>query len=167
MPFDIPVPHLIGKTVQIFADGVILPEQVVSAGGFVTVANQPQKAFIGLSYPSLIETLPLTIQLEAGDSQGMLKRAGEVWLRTWKSVNAEVGPVEEYAGTWEPLDPSGRRRVSDHEIPEVGEIGDLEDWRFQIPAGSDSSSCVAIRQTQPLPLVILSVTSLFNVTEKQ
>lgn len=166
MPFEIPVPHLIGKTVQIMADGVVLPEQVVSPEGTVTVDSEPVKAFIGLAYTSLFQTLPITIQLQNGDSQGMLKRPSEIWLRTYRSINADIAPVENYEGVWEPLTESGRYRISDHASPLPDEIGDLEDWRFNNPGQNDSAACFAVRQTKPLPLVVLAATALFSVSEK-
>lgn len=158
--------HLIGKTVQILADGVDLPEQVVDEDGMVTLPEDAQTVFVGLGYESVIESLPMAIQLRDGDGQGRLKNINSAWLRVWKSINAEVAPYAEYSGTWEPLSLAGRRRVSNRTEAVFGEIGDLEDWRFAMPGGSDSEACIAVRQTRPLPLNILSLQAVYEVGEK-
>lgn len=166
VPEAVLAPHLIGKLVQVLADGVDAGDQLVNSDGYVQIPGGTQKAFVGLGYTSLIESLPLTIQLRDGDSQGRLKRVYEAWLRVWKSVGAEVAPIADYEGVWEPLSESDRSRVSNRAEVQLGELGNLEDWRFHMPGNSDSAACIAVRQSRPFPLNIISLQAVFNPSEK-
>ena len=51
------LPHLIGETVAILADGHVYAEQIVDASGFVTLDPPATKASIGLPYQSDLKTL--------------------------------------------------------------------------------------------------------------
>lgn len=158
--------HLVGESVQILADGVDIPEQIVSGAGTITLEEPAVKVFVGLGYDAYAETLPMTLQLRDGDSQGRFKNINEVILRVWKSVSAEIGPFAGFNGYWEPLVESGRRRISNRPETLMGTLGDLEDWKFIMPGGSDSEACIAVRQTRPFPLNILTIQGVYNVTEK-
>lgn len=155
--------HLNGKMVQILADGVALPEQEVPFSGTITLPAPADKVFIGLGYTSILETLPMVIQLKDGDSTSRIKKISSVDLQTYLSVSAETAPVKGYDGTWEVLTPSNRNTVS--HLPEVpiGAIGGNEDWHFTMQQGFSKDACIAVRQADPLPLNILSITATYNV----
>lgn len=157
--------HLIGKSVQILADGVALPEQVVSLAGTVTLPEAAAIVHVGLGYTSVLETLPVTIQLDNGDSTGNMKNISEVNLRVYRSVSAETAPVYNFAGTWEPLSFTNRNPVDfDPEVP-LGEIGYLEDWKFAGHPGNAKDPRIAIRQPGPFPLNILEVQTTIQIAQ--
>lgn len=157
--------HLVGETVQILADGVDMPEQVVTNSGTVTLPNAAAKVHVGLRYNSYGQTLPLSIQMETGDTQGLLKQGNQLYMRTWRSVNCEIAPTVDYSGVWEPLSNSGRNRVGNNPEITMGSIGGLEDWKFHIPGNSQSDLGIAFRQNRPLPHNILSIGVDLDVTE--
>lgn len=149
--------HLIGETVQILADGVVLPEQVVTISGTVTLPEAAAVVHVGLGYTSIFETLPVTIQLNDGDSTGKTKRIADVLLRTYRSVEAETAPRRNYQGTWEVLKYSTRNPVDFNPPIALGAIGDLEQWTFQMQLGNSDDAQFAARVNNPVPLNILEI----------
>lgn len=149
--------HLIGETVQILADGVVIPDQVVTIGGSVTLPEAAAVVHVGLGYTPYFETLPINIQLSDGDSTSNTKRITGVSLRTYRSVNAETAPRRTYSGVWEPLKYSNRNRP-DFEAPvPLGSIGDVEIWEFTMQLGNSDNAQFAARVTGPTPLNILEI----------
>lgn len=158
--------HLIGKTVQIMADGVDIGDQVVDGAGTVTLPEAAAKVHVGLGYESDVETLPMSVQLRDGDSDGRLKRISNVDMRVLRSVNASIAPLINYTGSWEPLSYSNRTGVDYDPVPSENQIGELENWHFVMPMGHSKDPRIAVRQTRPLPLNILSITATYDVTAK-
>lgn len=158
--------HLIGETVQVLADGkYIQPDQVVTIGGTVTLPEAAAIVHIGLPYTSVMETLPVSIQLGNGDSTSAVKQISEINMRVYRSVSAETAPIYNYPGTWEPLTFSNRNTVDfDPEVP-MDEIGYLENWKFKGHPGNAKDPRIAIRQNAPLPLNILEVQTNIEIAQ--
>ena len=75
--------HLEGETVNILADGSVIPDQEVS-GGDITLSIAASKVHVGLNYISEMLTLYIEAVSEVGDSaQGRLKRLSEVIFRLY------------------------------------------------------------------------------------
>jgi hypothetical protein len=81
--------HLIGQTVTAWADGAILPEMTVPAGGAITYAVTFSKIHIGLAIESKIETLRPEIPVQ-GTSQGKVKGIMDIKLRLYRSFGGSV-----------------------------------------------------------------------------
>jgi hypothetical protein len=88
------VPHLVGETVAICADGAPVASQVVPAGGTITLAQPATKVHIGLPYVSQMKSLPVTPPDPEGTSVGKLKRIPTVAIRFVRTSGGElaVGP---------------------------------------------------------------------------
>lgn len=84
------VPHLIGKTVDIVADGAVQPQQVVTGGGTVTLTRASERTLIGLHFDSSQTLLTPEVGSGAGTSQGNSMRCGEITVRFLDSLCAEV-----------------------------------------------------------------------------
>lgn len=142
------ISHLEGKTVSILADGAVMPQQVVT-GGTVTLDVSASKIQIGLPYQSDLQTLPAVMQIDGAFGQGRYKNVNKVWLRVYRSSGIFVGPTdtrltEAKQRTTEPW--GSPPALKSEEIPIV------------ITPSWDDAGQVYIRQSDPLPLTIVSMT---------
>lgn len=140
--------HLEGKTVSILADGAVHPQRVV-AGGSITLEQEASKVQVGIPITADLQTLPLAMQIDSSFGQGRYKNVNKAWLRVYRSSGIFVGPnagalVEAKQRTTEPY----------------GTPPGLKSEEIQLmltPAWSDSGE-VFVRQSDPLPLTIVSLT---------
>ena len=140
--------HLEGLTVSILADGATHPDKTVSSGS-ITLDRSASNVKIGLGYTSLLKTMRIDAGAQNGTSQAKTKRIYEVTARLYESVGVEIGPD---------LDNMERvpfRKSSDpmdQGIPPF--TGDKE---VEFRGNYDTDGFMIVRQTQPLPLTILSL----------
>ena len=140
--------HLEGQTVSILADGATHPDKTVSSGS-ITLDRSATKVKVGLGYTSLLKTMRIDAGAQNGTSQAKTKRIYEVTARLYESVGVEIGP-----------DLSNMERVPfrtssdpmDQGIPPF--TGDKE---VEFRGNYDTDGFMIVRQTQPLPLTILSL----------
>lgn len=138
--------HLEGKTVNILADGAVHPQRVVT-GGAITLDVEASTVHVGLPITADLQSLPLAFEAE-GYGQGRVKNVNQVWLRVYRSSGIFVGPnpnelVEAKQRTTEPY----------------GSPPALKSEEIQVmvtPTWADSGS-VYVRQSDPLPLTIVSM----------
>ena len=140
--------HLEGLTVSILADGATHPDKTVSSGS-ITLDRSASDVKIGLGYTSLLKTMRIDAGAQNGTSQAKTKRIYEVTARLYESVGVEIGPD---------LDNMERvpfRKSSDpmdQGIPPF--TGDKE---VEFRGNYDTDGFMIVRQTQPLPLTVLSL----------
>jgi hypothetical protein len=136
-----------GKTVSILADGAVHPQRVVT-GGAITLDVEASKVQIGLPIEADLQTLPLALQIE-GFGQGRMKNVNKVWLRVYRSSGIFVGPTEDKLV-------EAKQRTTES----YGSPPDLKSEEIPImltPTWADAGQ-VYIRQADPLPLTIVSLT---------
>lgn len=139
--------HLEGKTVSILADGAVHPQQVVVAG-MITLEEAASTVQVGLPITADIQTLPFATQVEA-DAQGRPKNVNRVFLRVVGSSGIFAGPdVDDLAE-------AKQRTTEPYGAPPSLKTDEIE--IVVKPSWGDSGQ-VFIRQQDPLPLTILSVT---------
>lgn len=140
--------HLEGLTVDIAADGAVMPRQVVTAGA-ITLDVAASTVHIGLNYTSDLMTLPMAYEGAPAAGQGMMKNVSKVFLRVKASSVAKAGP------RFDALREYPARAVSDpYGAPpalRTGELGITVDPSWT----TDGSICV--RQDQPLPLTVCAI----------
>lgn len=141
--------HLEGKKVSVLGDGAVMPQQTVTSGA-ITLPVAVGKAQIGLPITADLLTLPMAVGIDGGAGQGRPKNVNKVWLRVNRSSSVFIGPgfdnlTEAKQRTTEPYG-SPPREISD-------EIEVVLDPRW------GSSGQVAVRQANPLPLTITSLTA--------
>ena len=140
--------HLEGETVQILADGAVLPEQVV-VNGTITLETPVSNVNYGLGYVSEIETMRLEAGSANGTSQSKIKRINKVAIRFFETLGAKVGPnankldIIHFRSTSDPMDSAPPRFTGDKERP----------W----DSGYETEGRILIRQEQPLPMTILAI----------
>lgn len=135
--------HLVGSTVALFADGVVLPQQVVQAGGSLTLTTPAVKVLIGLPYTSEVQTLPIALQVD-GLGQGRQKNINNCWVRVLDTAGVTIGPD---ANSLAPLD-----AYASDEVLASGEIQVL------LNPSWNKYSQVLIRQSNPLPMTLNGLT---------
>lgn len=140
--------HLEGKTVQILADGNVMPDQVVTSGA-VTIPVQARVWVVGLGYTSCLRPVGIEVAQDDGTSQGRRFRVHELVLRLYKSLG---GQYEGQGGEWydilsrdtdDPMD-SSPPAFTGSKIVSVG-------GSYQYTAE------MAVRQEQPLPFTLLAM----------
>ena len=137
-----------GETVNILADGCVLPQRVVT-GGKVTLTQPSSHVIVGLPITAALQTLPVAIQLQDGSfGMGHMKNVNDVYLRVHKSSGVFVGPdfenlVEYKQRTDEPY--GSPPALMSKEIA----LSTISQW--------NDSGQICVRQTDPLPLTIVSL----------
>lgn len=139
--------HLEGETVNILADGAVHPPQVVTSGE-ISLDQAASKVHVGLPIEADLKTLPLAFETQAY-GQGRQKNVNKVWLRVNESSGIFAGP------SFDKLTPAKQRTTEPYGSPP-----DLKSEEIPIvvtPSWNDSAA-VCIRQSDPLPLTIVSMT---------
>ena len=140
---------LSGKDVAVLADGNVLQELRVDSDGALKLPKKFSKIVVGLPYESVVQTMPIEFSAQDGSYMGRKKRVSRMTILfrdtrgglygvsenrldaiKWRSTEKYDDPIELY---------SGKRRVV-------------------IPGASyEDTVYLTIKQTDPLPLTILSI----------
>ena len=140
--------HLEGQTVSILVDGATHPTKVVASNS-ITLDRFGTDVKIGLQYTSILKTMRIDAGSQDGTSQGKTKRIYEVTARLFETVGVEVGPDLDnmervpFRTSADPMDQG---------IPPF--TGDKE---VEFRGNYDTDGFMMVRQTQPLPLTLLSL----------
>lgn len=139
--------HLEGETVSVLADGGVVPPRVV-ASGQITLPVAASTVHVGLPITADLETLPMAAQVDNAFGQGRQKNVSWVRLRVSNSSGVWVGP------TSSTLTQYRQRTTEPYGSPpslksEVIEVVPTPSW--------GEAGAVFIRQTDPLPLTIASM----------
>ncbi len=137
-----------GKTVSILADGAVHPQRVVT-GGTITLDQAAAKVQVGLPITADMQTLPWAAQIDAGFGQGRTKNVNKVWLRVYRSSGIFVGP-----------DANDLTEAKQRTTEIYGSPPALKSEEIPVtitPSWNDSGQ-VFVRQSDPLPLTVVSMT---------
>ena len=140
--------HLEGQTVSILANGATHPDKTVSNGS-ITLDRSSTSVKVGLSYSSILQTMRLDAGSQNGTSQGKTKRIYEITIRLYESVGVEVG---ESLDNMERIPFRTSSDPMDQGIPPF-----TGDKAVEFRGNYDTDGFIFVRQTQPLPLTILSL----------
>ena len=147
--------HLNGKTVAILADGAVHPSKTVS-GGQITLDRTATTVAVGLPYTSTLKPTSFDPgQLQNGTAQGRHFRVHRLGIRFYKSLGGEV---ETMPGQFDPIPFRGPDTKMD-ESP--GAFTGQKD--VHIAGDFALTADVTLRQSQPLPMSILSLIPRFDV----
>lgn len=139
--------HIEGKTVNILADGAVQPQQVVTDGQ-VTISQAASIIAVGLPIVGDLQTLPFSFSTE-GFGQGRTKNVNKVWLRVHNSSGILIGP------SFSRLVPYKQRTTEPYGTPPAMVTGSIE---ITIPPSWSQDGEVCLRQTDPLPVIVASMT---------
>ena len=139
--------HLIGKTVQVLADGTRLQDAVVPENGLVAFGQSFSDITIGLAYETRIEQPGPDIGLKEGTMQARISKINTVVLRVEKSYGGHIG----YAFKDKDMD---ELRYEDYETLETGDIVQ------QMPVaniGSNTKNHICIKHDEPFPFELNAI----------
>lgn len=138
-----------GQTVSVLADGAVQNQKVVT-GGAITLDYPASVVQVGLPITADLETLPLSLQTDAAIGQGLYKNVNKLWMRVFQS-----------SGVWAGPDAANLRQYKQRSTEPPGSPPALVTAQIDLmitPAwGSDGQ--VFVRQSDPLPLTVASVTA--------
>ena len=140
--------HLEGQTVSILADGATHPDKTVSSGS-ITLDRSATNVKVGLAYKSILQTMRLDAGSQNGTSQGKTKRIYEITIRLYESIGVEVG---ESLSNMERIPFRTSSDPMDEGIPVF-----TGDKAVEFRGNYDTDGFIFVRQTQPLPLTVLSL----------
>ena len=140
--------HLIGKTVNILADGAVHPTKVVDSNGSISLNRASSVTHVGLPYVCDLQTLPLALQTEAF-GQGRVKNLNHAWLRVFESSGIFVGP------TSDKLTEAKQRTTEPFGSPPSLKT---EDIKIMLTPSWQDYGQIFVRQTDPLPLTVVGIT---------
>lgn len=136
-----------GKTVNILADGAVVAPQTVT-GGAITLEAAASLVHVGLPITADVETLPIAVEVQ-GYAQGRPKNISEVWIRLYESRGLFAGP------NFTRLTELKQRTTEPADSPPSATTGEV---RLSISPTWAQSGSVCIRQSDPLPLTLVSLT---------
>lgn len=137
--------HLIGKTVVIVADGQVVPSQVVSATGTVTIVTPASVITVGLGFQAQLKTL----RLDRGEPtvQGQRKLLIDLVMRVDNSRGLKAG-----------IDFNYLNEVSEMQIPYSAPITLISaDEYLLLPGDWNEDGIICIQQDYPLPTTVLGI----------
>jgi hypothetical protein len=140
--------HLEGKTVSILADGAVMP-QVVVTGGVAVLERASVVVHVGLPYESDLQTLPVALNIDAF-AQGRVKNVNQAWIRVFQSSGIFVGPDANK------LTEAKQRTTEPYGSPPALKSDEVS--VAMTPTWAQSGQ-IYIRQSDPLPLTIVGITT--------
>lgn len=144
---SIEIPHLIGKTVQVLADGTRLQDRAVPENGLVAFGQSFSDITIGLAYETRIKQPGPDIGLKEGTMQARISKINTVVLRVEKSYGGHIG----YTFKDKDMD---ELRYEDYETLETGDIVQ------QMPVaniGSNTKNHICIKHDEPFPFELNAI----------
>jgi hypothetical protein len=129
--------HLEGETVQVLGDGLAQATKVVS-GGQITAETTATKYQVGLGYDSTL--IPMDIDIE-GTGLSTTKRINKMIANVFETIGGTIGP-----------DDSRQEDISKSTSLFTGFK------KVSIPGGYTRDTDIVAKQTQPLPMTVLSFT---------
>jgi len=143
--------HLNGMTVGVLADGS--PTTGVILGGNLTLQFAAKKVVVGLPYTSLMETT----YIERGDSRIAKKRITSASVSVFRSMGGKVSASKGIDGSWESMRYDTLGTPMDSAQPF---FTGLIDVKFE--SVRRNYNTITIKQDQPLPLIIKSLTTRYE-----
>lgn len=146
----IPVAHLIGKEVAVFADGVVQANKTVAAGGNITIATAAVKVQAGLPYTPRQKSVDLEVAAQRGTSQGKIKRITEIGIRVHESGTFK------YGSAWDKMD---TYTVADGKVV-------TKDVIKTLPSGYKGKAYIYIEGVGATPLTIVALMPKLEINER-
>ena len=140
--------HLEGQAVSVLANGSTHPEKTVVSGA-ISLSRFVNKVKVGLAYTSLLQTMRIDAGSQNGTSQAKTKRIYNITVRLYESIGVEVGPNLD---NMESIPFRSSANPMDQSIPVF--TGDKE---VEFRGNYETDGHIFVRQTQPLPLTVLSL----------
>jgi len=154
--------HLIGKTVAVYADGVILPSVVVNSLGEVTIARLAGKVTIGLPYTSKMETMPMVLDQPGQSTTSMNKRINAINFDFYNTGYVQYGNGKHSTLT--------TANLSNNAIADVNAIvkplytSEVTPLHCAWVYGGRKKQTVYLESSAPMPLTVRSIVPELEIT---
>lgn len=143
-----------GEEVVILADGGVEPTQVVTDGK-ITLTHAASVIHVGIPYTADMKTLPAAFSLQDGSfGSGHQKNVRKVWFRVVDSGGLKAGPSFDSLAEY----PSRTTEFAGHPPDPLS-----DEFGFEVSATWSPSGQVCVRQDNPLPLRIISMTTELEI----
>lgn len=142
--------HLEGMEVVALADGGVETAKTVT-GGQIRLDAPATKVHVGLAYTCDIQTMPLALEAAAAMGQGTAKNINKALLRVYRSSGVSAGPS---FGQLRPYDGAGG---GDDDFDDAAALEDSV-LEIRLPPSWQRDGQLCVRQANPLPLTVLSMT---------
>jgi hypothetical protein len=146
--------HLEGETVNIYGDGAVYDDKVVT-GGEVTLDTACALIHVGLSYRYTLKSMRLDINSESGSSMASKKKISEVAISFYNTFDANYGKDVDnlYDINW--------RSEEDMSAPPVMFTGN----KYVVADGGfDTEDSLVISGNSPAPCIIRAIIVRMEVT---
>lgn len=143
--------HLEGKTVSVLGDGSVHDDVVVTSG-HVTLTDYYNKVHIGLQYTSKLMPMKIVVPTNSGSSTGKKKKISQLTFSFKDTVGCEFGTTDKT----DVIDKVPFRKVTDTPGEAVPLFTGEKQQTFT--GGYELSGDIFIKQEQPLPLTLRSIT---------
>lgn len=135
-----------GMPVVAVADGAVYRGLTVR-NGQVTFPVPVRRVWVGLTYETVLKTLPVTLQAQDGSlGRGHVKNVNKVMMRVYQTSGVEAGPDEQNVKKIKPRTKEVYGSAPDLYTGEV-DLGVVGAWQ------ADGTVC--IRQAEPLPFTLV------------
>jgi hypothetical protein len=151
--------HLVGKSVQILADGAVQTARTVANNGQIELETDAFYIIVGLGYRSYMKTMPLEAGSENGTSVGKRKRINEMALRVWRTSGCRVGGSLDNLQNVRYRDPA-----TPMGMPQTLFTGIVSNIKYN--QGWTWDANITIDQKEPLPMNILAIAPIINEVDK-
>ena len=143
-----------GQEVSVRADGAVLPTKTVTAGK-IELDVPASVVHVGLPYTSDCKTLPVVLQ-EASFGMGLAKNVSRVGMRVYQTSGILAGPDFDQG---QPVWDKQRKTEQPGQPPAIvsGEVS------IALRPKWTDGGAVCVRQSDPLPLKLLSMTLELSV----
>ncbi|SIO36862.1 hypothetical protein [Halodesulfovibrio marinisediminis] len=148
--------HLEGKSIQILADGFVIPPQVVSEGRII-LPYAASVVHAGLQYSSELIPTEQDVMLKSGSSRGRTRRVNRMCLHLYESSGVQVG-----VGNVEPLPVL----LGDGAVLDATPALFSGETVVEVNGGYEMQSNVLFRQEEPLPFTLLSYSMQVEIGER-
>lgn len=146
--------HLAGETVQVLADGIVSTGTVSSAGE-ITLAKAASTVHAGLPFTSTLVPMPFEMAMNTGSSRAARKRISKIHALFHNTIGGEIGTDEECMEPVRYLTTSDPLGVALEPFSGTKTVNLTKGWTLE--------SNIAVRQEQPYPMTVLSLTPEVSV----
>jgi hypothetical protein len=149
--------HLVGRTVDVLADGAVQTPRTVAPDGSITLDRAASTVHAGLPYVSRLQPMRLEAGSSRGTAQTKKKRITKVAVRFHHTLGGRIGPDEHR------LEPIHFRSPA---VP-MGSASSAHsgDKSVNFPSGWNRDGLLTVVQDQPLPMSVLLIVPTAIVNE--
>lgn len=148
--------HLIGKTVDALADGNVIKNKTVDENGFVNLGDSYKKVIVGLPYTALAETIPLdTVSRNSGSSVSLSRRNLSCYVSVYKTRGLSYTTSENRNEFYD---------LAEQDVEEMNKLPELISDKLELTLQNSNtlSQTILLRQADPLPMILLSLTTVVD-----